>query len=173
MSKWDKVGGWIKDNAGSGAALIGSLLTGNIPAAIAAGAALVSGATGTDSPDAALSVLQSDPAAIAKLRELYYQNEASVRVHLADIMRLELDDEQAQHAQTQRTIRAGDRSEYWLNRATRPLQSWLFAAATIAYVFSSDQIDMTVLGLMMTYPLTYAGLRQYGKTVEQKHVQIK
>ena len=29
---WTDVGSWIKDNAGTGAALVGSLLTGNVPA---------------------------------------------------------------------------------------------------------------------------------------------
>lgn len=41
MSDWGKVGGWLKDNAGTGAALVGSLLTGNAPGAIAAGISLV------------------------------------------------------------------------------------------------------------------------------------
>lgn len=34
MSTWSKVGDWLKDNAGSGAALVGSLVTGNVPATI-------------------------------------------------------------------------------------------------------------------------------------------
>ena len=37
---WSDVGSWLKDNAGTGAALVGSLLTGNVPGAVAAGVAL-------------------------------------------------------------------------------------------------------------------------------------
>ena len=48
--KWSAVGGWLKDNAGTGAVLVGSILTGNVPAAVAAGAALVSSATGESDP---------------------------------------------------------------------------------------------------------------------------
>lgn len=78
---WGEVGDWIKNNAGKGAALVGSLLMGNVQGAIAAGVSLVSGATGTDDPAQALASLQSDPAALIKLKELYYQNEADVRRH--------------------------------------------------------------------------------------------
>lgn len=39
---WNGVGTWLKGNAGTGAALVGSLLTGNVPAAVVAGVALVS-----------------------------------------------------------------------------------------------------------------------------------
>ena len=80
---WKSLGGWIKENAGTGAALVGSLLTGNVPGAVAAGVSLVSGATGTDDPEKALHQLQGNPEALLKLKELYYQNEASVRSHIA------------------------------------------------------------------------------------------
>ena len=63
---WSSVGDWIKGNAGSGAALVGSLLTGNIPGAVAAGMSLVSGATGTDNPSDALMQLQTNPDAMLK-----------------------------------------------------------------------------------------------------------
>lgn len=78
---WKDVGAWIKDNAGAGAALVGSLLTGNIPGAVAAGVSLVSGATGEATPDKALLALQGDPATVLKLRELALQDEASIREH--------------------------------------------------------------------------------------------
>lgn len=58
---WKDVGAWLKDNAGAGAALVGSLLTGNIPGAVAAGVSMVSGATGEANPDKALAAMQSDP----------------------------------------------------------------------------------------------------------------
>ena len=34
---WAEVGKWLKENAGIGATLVGSLLTGNVPGAVAAG----------------------------------------------------------------------------------------------------------------------------------------
>lgn len=34
---WKDVGSWLETNAGAGAALVGSLLTGNVPGAIAPG----------------------------------------------------------------------------------------------------------------------------------------
>ena len=37
---WSKVGEWLKGNTGTGASLVGSLVTGNVPAAIAAGVSL-------------------------------------------------------------------------------------------------------------------------------------
>lgn len=80
--EWGDVGGWIKDNAGGVAGLVGSLLTGNVPGAIAAGASLVKQATGADTPDAALAQLQQNPEALVKLREIAAANEASVRDHL-------------------------------------------------------------------------------------------
>lgn len=74
---WTDVGSWLKNNAGTGAALVGSLLTGNVPGAVAAGVALVGSATGTNDPAKALAALQGDPATVLKLRELAVQEEAS------------------------------------------------------------------------------------------------
>jgi len=162
---WKKVGEWVKGNAGTGAALVGSLLTGNAPGAIAAGVALVSSATGSTDPMQALNALQNDPATVVKLRELYYQNEESIRVHLATTMRLELEDAQAEHAQTQETVRAGDVAEDRFVRWTRPGQSWLSLLAAFAYVFETTEPDYAVLGFLLTLPWAYAGLRQVGKTV--------
>ena len=130
---WKKVGGWLKENAGTGTALIGSLLTGNVPGAIAAGAALVSGATGTDNPDQALSILQSSPESMLKLKELYYQNEQSVRQHIETMELAKLKDQQDEHQETQKTIRGGDTATDEYVRRTRPRmarQSW---NATVAY----------------------------------------
>lgn len=130
---WKDVGNWIKDNAGTGVTLVGSLLTGNVPGAIAAGASLVSGATGTDNPVDALAALQSDPQTMVKLKELYYQNEADVRRHIETMERLKLEDAQNEHQETQKTIRGGDVATDEYVRRTRPRmarQSW---NATVAY----------------------------------------
>jgi len=67
---WKDVGGWLKDNAGSGTALVGSLLTGNVPGAVAAGVALVSSATGSTNPNDALAALQGDPTTMIRLKRV-------------------------------------------------------------------------------------------------------
>ena len=163
---WSEVGSWIKDNAGTGAALVGSLLTGNVPGAIAAGVALVSGATGTNDPAAALTALQTDPETLVRLKELTYKNEDSIRGHIESMERARLEDLQAEHHETQETVRAGDQADDRLVRWTRPGQSWLSLAAAVAYVFTVDAPDFTLLGLMLTLPWAYAGLRQVGKGID-------
>lgn len=167
---WSKVGDWIKGNAGTGASLVGSLLTGNIPGAVAAGIALVSGATGTTDPAAALQALQTDPATLIKLKELAFQNEASIREHIRAMAEMQLLDAQAEQAETQKTIRSGDNAEDVVVRRTRPLQSWLSLIGALAYVavcvYKNETPDMTVLGLLLTLPWAYAGLRQIGKGID-------
>ena len=167
---WSDVGGWIKNNAGTGATLVGSLLTGNVASAVAAGVSLVSGATGSDDPTKALAVLQGDPEAMVKLKALYYKNEDSVRQHIEELTRLDLEDKQKEHKETQLTIRNGDTAEDVVVRRTRPLQSWLSLIGALLYVFWNLHqvtiIDVTVLGLLLTLPWTYAGLRQVGKGID-------
>lgn len=163
---WTEVGQWIKDNAGPGAALVGSLLTGNIPAAVAAGVAMVSSATGSAEPAPALQALQGDPATLVRLRELANQEAEAIRAHLRAMAELQLRDEQAEQEQTQTTIRAGDTAEDPFVRRTRPGQSWASLAAAIAYVFTASAPDVYVLGLLLTLPWAYAGLRQIGKGVD-------
>jgi hypothetical protein len=166
VSTWGKVGSWIKDNAGTGAALVGSLLTGNVPGAIAAGVSLVSGATGTDDPDIALQQLQGNPDAIIRLKELAAQEEQSIRRHIEEMHRLNLEDKQKSHSTAQATIQAGDRADDRFVRWTRPGQSWVCLAAAIAYVFYDDSPDLMILGALLTLPWAYAGLRQVGKGID-------
>ncbi|WP_375581751.1 hypothetical protein ABWH88_02025 [Marinobacter adhaerens] len=163
---WSSVGSWIKENAGTGASLVGSLLTGNVPGAVAAGVSLVSGATGTDDPDKAMQQLQGNPDALVKLKELAYRNEDSIRRHIEEMERLKLEDAQARHRTTQETIRAGDVAEDSFVRRTRPGQSWVSLFAALAYVFVNDQPDVMILGALLTLPWAYAGLRQVGKGVD-------
>jgi hypothetical protein len=168
--EWSSVGEWLKSNAGTGAALVGSLLTGNVPGAVAAGVALVSGATGTNNPATALQTLQNDPATVIRLRELAIQEEASIRGHIQAMTEFELKDKQAEHEQTQETIRSGDNAGDVVVRRTRPLQSWLSLIGALAYVGyctgADKPIDVTVLGLLLTLPWTYAGLREIGKGID-------
>jgi hypothetical protein len=145
---WSDVGGWLKDNAGTGASLVGSLLTGNVPGAIAAGVALVSGATGTNDPQAALAQLQGNPEAMLKLKELAIQEQASIRAHIHTMEELRLKDEQAAHHEQQETIRSGDNANDEYVRHTRPLmarQSWY---ATMGYVIGFELLK--IFGLVQT-----------------------
>lgn len=163
---WKGVGDWLKDNAGTGAALVGSLLTGNIPGAIAAGVGLVSSATGTDDPQKALQALQTDPQTMVRLKELAVQDEENIRNHIREMKRLELEDEQKAHHETQETVRAGDRADDRFVRWTRPGQSWVSLVMAGAYVFLSKPPDILILSALLTLPFAYAGLRQIGKGVD-------
>lgn len=80
--EWSQVGDWLKANGGGVAGLVGSLLTGNVPGIVMAGAALVEQATGAKDPDTALAQLQNVPETMLKLREISTANEASIRDHL-------------------------------------------------------------------------------------------
>lgn len=163
---WGDVGGWLKGNAGTGASLVGSLLTGNIPGAVAAGVALVSSATGSNDPAVALQALQQDPTTLIRLRELALQDEASIREHIRAMAKMELDDAQAAHEATQKTIQSGDNAEDVVVRRTRPLQSWLSLIGALSYVAMIKTPDATILGLLLTLPWAYAGLRQIGKGID-------
>lgn len=164
--EWKDVGSWLKDNAGAGAALVGSLLTGNIPGAVAAGVSLVSGATGEANPDKALAALQTDPGTLLKLRELAVQDDANIREHIRAMTELELKDKQAEHKETQDTIRAGDAAEDPFVRRTRPAQSWMSLIAGIVYLLYSQSPSIEVALILFTLPWAYAGLRQVGKGME-------
>lgn len=164
--QWSDVGDWIKSNAGTGAALVGSLLTGNIPGAVAAGVSLVAGATGQATPDAALAQLQNDPASVVRLRELAIQNEGSIREHIRAMTELELADKQAEHHETQETIRAGDNAEDRFVRWTRPGQSWASLIFAAAYIYRTENPNEGIVLLLLALPWAYAGLRQVGHWAE-------
>ncbi len=163
---WSNVGDWLKTNAGTGAALVGSLLTGNVPGAVAAGIALVSGATGTNDAATALQALQTDPATVLRLRELAMQNDASIRAHIEAMEKLRLADSAAEHEETGRTIRSGDNADDRFVRWTRPGQSWLSLVAAIAYGMSRDAPSLELVALLLALPWAYAGLRQIGKGID-------
>lgn len=137
---WSDIGEWLKLNAPAGAALVGNLLVGNVPGAVAAGVSLVSSATGTSDPVKALAALQNDPATMLKLRELAVQEEASIREHIRLMEEARLKDEQAAHAEQQQTIRSGDNATDEYVRRTRPMmarQSWF---ATVGYVIGFETL---------------------------------
>jgi hypothetical protein len=188
-NKWGKVGEWLKTNAGTGAALVGSLLTGNVPGAVAAGVALVTSATGVGDPDQVMAQLQNNPECVVKLKELAYQNEANIRAHIESIERIKLEREQAQladqqasHATTQATIQQGDQALDEYVRRTRPQmarQSWY---ATIAYVFVFELMKAVgvfdfgasmELALLLLGPAgVYLGLRSVDRHTENKFAAL-
>jgi hypothetical protein len=162
---WSDVGKWLEQNAGKGAALIGSLATGNVPGAVAAGVSMISSATGTNDPQKALAALQQDPQTMIALQKLADDEKDSIRKHLENMTSLQLQDAQKEQEQTQLTIRNGDNSEYPFVRYTRPGQSWLSLFAAIYYALHAQSPDPVILGALLTLPFAYAGLRQIGKGV--------
>lgn len=165
---WKSVGDWLKKNAGSGAALVGSLVSGNVPGAIAAGSALISSATGTTDPTEALAALQGDPATVTRLQELAQQNEADIRRHLESMERMRLEDHQKEHEEQQKTIRGGDSADDEYVRHTRPKmakQSW---TATICYcigcfgvhaITGNDLFNPYIAGILSSPAWGYLGFR--------------
>lgn len=178
MSGWDKVGTWLQRNAGSSAALVGSLLTGNAPAAIAAGVALVSSATGSTDPTEALARLQNDPATVIRLKELALQEEQNIRSHIETMTRLDLDNAQAAHREQQETIRQGDASEHEYTRDTRPKMARQAWYATMAYIlvfelghaleFLSYGANLEIALLLGSPAAAYLGFRSWDKHTEAK-----
>lgn len=172
MSKWAKVASFLKENATEGVALVGAMLSGNVPAAVAAGAAMVQSATGTSNEQDALKQLETNPDAVIRLKELTYQNEQDVRRHIEAIELARLEDEQLRHAETQKTIRAGDTATDERIRMVRPAmakQSWL---ATIAYclgcfgvraITGDDIFDALIAATLFAPAGAYLGLRTVDK----------
>ena len=163
---WSNVGDWLKGNAGTGAALVGSLLTGNVPGAVAAGVALVSSATGTNDAASALQALQTDPATVIRLRELALQNDVSIRSHIEAMEKMRLEDSAREHEETGKTIRSGDNAEDKFVRWTRPGQSWLSLVTAIVYGVTSPDPSLELVALFLALPWAYAGLRQVGKGID-------
>lgn len=164
---WKDVGDWLEKNAVTGVKLVGSLVTGNIPGAIATGISLITGATGTNNPDEALSVLQKNPEAMIRLRELANKEQESIRQHIKNMHELELKDKQHEHEQTQKTIQEGDKSTDEYVRRTRPQmarESWY---GTMAYCLVSgvakawgQDIFVIEIALILISPAgAYLGLR--------------
>ena len=162
---WSKVGDWVKDNAGTGAALVGSLITGGPAGAVAAGISMLQSATGQEQPDQALEALKNNPEALVKLKQIAHEEEKSIRDHLAEMTRLKLEDSQAQHHETQETVREGDKAKDRYVRWTRPTQASISLIVAMFYAFSESPNE-TILMYLLALPFAYAGLRQIGKGVD-------
>ena len=163
MSTWKDVGAWLSRNGTEGANLVGSLLTGNLGNAVEAGVKLVSGATYYQTPDQALSTLQNDPQALERLKKMANDNEASIRSHLLEMERIQLQDKQLEQKETQDTIRAGDVAEDVFVRSTRPGMAWMGLLGSIAYVTLIDNPNEKVFDGLMMLPYIYMGLRTFDK----------
>ena len=170
---WKEVGTWLKDNAGKGAALVGALLTGNIPAAVASGVSLVTSATGESSPEKVLESLQTSPENLVRLRELAVEDEENIRKHIRELAELEYSDAQSRHHETQETIRQGDQSSDEYVRRTRPRmarQSFYVGSGYVCVMeFLMNAFDvgmgasLELAGLLFSPALTYLGLRTWDK----------
>lgn len=170
---WSSVGNWIKDNAGKELALVGSLVTGNVPGAVAAGVSMIQTATGSPDAAGALAALQNDPQSLVKLKQIAADNEENIRKHLEAMQSMKLQDEQAAQHEQQETIRGGDQSTDEYVRRTRPQmarQSW---AATVAYLllFSVGHAlqatiplpSVAVAGVLIGPAAAYMGFRAVDK----------
>ena len=83
-----------------------------------------------------------------RLEEIARRDEADIRAHHREMLRLGLEDQQAEHREQQQTIRTGDTAEDPYVRHTRPLmarQSWY---ATMCYVIAFEALK--ALGVFQT-----------------------
>lgn len=179
MSTWSEVGSWLKDNGGSLVGLAGAVVTGNIPAGVAAVASMVSEATGETDPGLALARLRADPATLIKMEEIAKRDEADLRLHHREVLKIELEDQQKAHEQQQETIRSGDNAVDKYVRRTRPRmarQSWY---ATVAYVLVFEGVkawsslvttgaNMELAMILISPAAAYIGFRTADKIWQKK-----
>ena len=165
---WSDVGGWIKENAGNGAALVGSLLTGNVAGAVAAGVSMVSGVTGTTNPEKALKVLQADPKLLIELERVKNERAQEINRHIETIALAEIEDKQKEHETTAKVIVEGQKvATGWLEKNSRPLMAWCSLGFTFWYLGYALVEDVTVseIGLIVASGGYFAwmGLRSLDK----------
>jgi hypothetical protein len=152
--EWKDVGNWLYRNGSSLLGLAGAVATGNIPGGVAAVASMITEATGETDPTQALYKLQTDPATMLKLEEIAKANEANIRLHHREMVRLELEDGQKAHSEQQATIRSGDNAEDPYVRHTRPLMELAKA------VWGKGEGASVELALVIGAPaLAYIGFR--------------
>ena len=95
-------------------------------------------------------------------------NEASIRSHLLEMERIQLQDKQLEQKETQDTIRAGDVAEDVFVRSTRPGMAWMGLLGSIAYVTLIDNPNEKVFDGLMMLPMIYMGVRAYDKYLNYK-----
>lgn len=163
---WDKVGDFIKDNAGAGASILGALLTGGSTAAISSAISIVAGVTGTTEPDKALAALKNSPNLMMELEVAKLKRETEIDKHVFDMAKIS----SGEHEQTQLTVRNGDNQKGAI-KWVRPLHATVSLVAAIAYVFNAATVDWMVLTALLALPTSYAGLREFGKHSFNKNVK--
>ncbi|MEI8607834.1 hypothetical protein P4S70_01335 [Enterovibrio sp. Hal110] len=113
-------------------------------------------------------VAQLPPDALVELEKIKVELEKEKNRRLE----LQLNDKQAEHSETQTTIRAGDTAEDKYVRHTRPKGARLSLYACIAYIFAFDALaafdkgdgaNMEFAGILIAPFLTYMGWRTMDK----------
>lgn len=170
---WSDVGDWIKENANNGAALVGSLLTGNVPGAIAAGVSMVSGVTGTTEPEKALERLKADPKLAIELERVKNERAEEVNRHIESIAIAELEDKQKEHETTAKVIVEGQKAaETGFEKKSRPAMAWVSLLATILYafvgLFKGSPVDLLTITVLSGGYYAWMGLRSLDKNTASK-----
>lgn len=166
---WQKVGDFIKDNAGNGAALIGTLLTGGTGPAIAAAISMVSNATGTNDPEKALQALNDNPDLMVKLEEIRLKRATEIDSHIAMMELAKLEDKQKEHETTAKLIIEGQKvAEGWFEKNSRPLMAWTSLLSTVAYAFHAATPDPFIISILSSGYLAWMGLRTKDKITASK-----
>ena len=109
---------------------------------------------------------------ILELEKAKLKRATEIDKHLLDMAKVEANERTDSHNTTQATVQKGDSAEgnvKWV----RPLHSTASLIAAISYVFCVDTPDMTILGLLLSLPFTYSGLREFGKHSINKNALTK
>ena len=172
---WSEVGDFIKDNAGNGAALIGTLLTGGTGPAIAAAISMVSSATGTNDPEQALQALSDKPELMVKLEQIRLQRATEIDKHIETMELARINDRQKEHQATSNLMIEGQKvASSGFEKKSRPAMAWLCLVSTIVYGFyalvNNLTPDLIVLGTISGGYLAWMGLRSIDKRIEAKNL---
>ena len=160
---WGKVGSWLADNVGSGASLVGALLTGGTSAAVAMGISMVADATGTNNPDKALEALKNNPEMVIRLEELKNERKVEVNRHIETMEKAKLDDKQAEHSTTATVIVEGQKAAtHWLEKSVRPAMA-LASMVFSGFYVQSAEADPVLLAIVIGPCFAWMGLRTIDK----------
>jgi hypothetical protein len=163
---WNDVGGWLAANSVNGSPLVGSLLLSDIPESVAAGASMVSSATGTADPSRALGVLQSDPDSVQRLVDL--SKSMDIRQYVERMTYIQLQNEFASTGNVESVQYDDPNSKV---RPTMAKQSWI---VTVLYCLcclltqmlvkgNPEIFDGTIAAILSAPAWAYIGLRTTDK----------
>jgi gas vesicle protein len=159
---WDD----IKELVGSAAPLVGSLIGGPLGGSVGS---LIADKLGVeDKPEAILEKLQTDPAALLKIKQMESEERQQLRQLTYKQAELESEERKHQHETTQKTIQTGDTAEDEYVRRTRPkMARWSFYIGTTylflfeiaaGFDFGSGASEI-MLGTAYGPAFTYMGMR--------------